>query len=463
MTLLKKNRHPDYCRELAGIITGNLAPGKIAQELENYHEKDIAATMEALTAEQRRKLYSLLSDRALAEVLDYAEDPGLYLKELSIPRQVKVLEVVEVSVAAEYLQNLDRPNRENLMGMMKEEPRLAVARVCSFDEEEIGSTMTANFISIPEGISVKEAMSSLVSQAAEHDNISTIYVTDHDGVFRGAIDLKDLIIARKDGNLESITASSYPYVYAHERVDDCLELLRDYSEDSIPVLDDENRLAGVLTASDVGELIHDAMGDDYARLGGLAQQEDLREPIRKSVAKRIPWLFALLLLGMVVSSVVGAFEAVVAQLAVVVCFQSLILDMAGNVGTQTLAVTIRVLMEEQVGRKEKLSLIWKEIRVGLINGLLLGALSVGAVGLYLYFFKGQEMQMSFMISGCVGASLMIAMVISSGVGTVVPIFFKALKVDPAVASGPLITTLNDLVAVVTYYGLAWLFLIRTMG
>ena len=163
-----------------------------------------------------------------------------------------------------------------------------------------------------------------------------------------------------------------------------------------------------------------------------------------------------------VSSVVGVFETVVAALPIVICFQSMILDMAGNVGTQSLAVTIRVLMDENVDSAQKIKLVFKEIRVGFANGLFLGILAFIFVGLYIHFLKGNSMSDSFIISGCVGISLLAAMMVSSLVGTIIPMFFHKIKVDPAVASGPLITTVNDLVAVIIYYGLSWILLINML-
>lgn len=202
----------------------------------------------------------------------------------------------------------------------------------------------------------------------------------------------------------------------------------------------------------------DELGEDYAKLAGLSAEEDLNETIKESMKKRLPWL--IILLGMGVSTVVGAFEGVVAVLPIVICFQSLILDMAGNVGTQSLAVTIRVLMDENLSGRDKLHLLFKEMKVGFLNGSLLGVLALFCLGIYIVLFKGYTIGTAFLISGCVGVSLLVAIVISSLVGTLVPIFFHKIKVDPAVASGPLITTVNDLVAVVTYYGLAWLLLIQ---
>lgn len=328
-------------------------------------------------------------------------------------------------------------------------------------EQEIGSKMTGNFVAVSAGTPVKQAMRELIRQAADNDNISTIYVVDERNILVGTINLKDIIIARESTRLEDITERNCPYVYADELIDECMERLIESSEDSVPVLDGENRLAGVLLAQDITHLVDETMGDDYAKLGGLTSEEDMQEPLKQSVRKRLPWLVILLGLGLLVSGVVGLFEQVVASLTVVICFQSLILGMAGNVGTQSLAVTVRVLMDSQLSGRQKLSLVVKEAKVGLCNGLLLGVLSFGLIGLYL-MAKGETAQMAFSVSLCTGIALVIAMGLSSVFGTAIPLLFKQLNIDPAVASGPLITTVNDLVAVIAYYGLAWLLLVNRM-
>lgn len=201
--------------------------------------------------------------------------------------------------------------------------------------------------------------------------------------------------------LAELIATSYPYVYAHERIEDALPRIQDYSEDSIPVLDEENRLLGVVTAQGLVQTVDDALSEDYARLAGLSAEEDLNETLVQSVRKRLPWLLVLLGLGMVVSSVVGLFESVVAQLTLIVCFQSLVLDMAGNVGTQSLAVTIRVLMDSETTGAQKRKLVWKEARVGLMNGAILGAASFALIGAYL-LLRGEAALMAFGVSSCIG-------------------------------------------------------------
>ncbi|MCQ2431342.1 MAG: magnesium transporter, partial [Clostridia bacterium] len=312
------------------------------------------------------------------------------------------------------------------------------------------------------GLTIRQAMHELVVQAGENDNISTLYVTEENGKFYGSIRLKDLIIAREHDDLETLISLSSPYLLDREKVADCIERIKSYAEDSLPVLNEKHALIGIITAQDVVEVVDDELGEDYAKLAGLTAEEDLKETTFASMRKRLPWLIVLLFLGIGVSSVVGVFEGVVATLPIISCFQSLILDMAGNVGTQSLAVTIRVLMDETVKGSQKVRLVLKEMKVGLCNGLFLGSLSFAFIGMYIWLFKHTPAADAFLISGCVGISLMAAMIISSSVGTVVPLFFHKIKVDPAVASGPLITTVNDLVAVVTYYGLAWILLIEVL-
>ena len=455
-------QHPDYRTEIADILRSNLTPRKMQERLLQYHENDIAAALELLKKDERMRLYSILQTDTLASVLEYAGLLEEYMGELSIRKRVEILSRVEPGTAVEYLAQLEKAERNVLIELMDEDVRREITLLSSFDDDEIGSRMTTNYICVHSGVSVREAMHELIEQAADNDNISTLYVVDEEDMFVGAIDLKDLIIAREGTRLESITMTSYPYVYANEQIEDCIERLKEYSEDSIPVLDADNRLKGVLTSQDITQLVDDEMGEDYARLAGLSAEEDLKEPLKRSIGKRLPWLMVLLGLGLVVSSVVGMFEHVVAHLTLIVSFQSLILDMAGNVGTQSLAVTIRVLMDEQISGRQKLFLIGKEARVGLVNGLILGTLSVVCIGLYLVALKGQTVMMAFSVSLCTGIALLLSILLSSICGTAVPLAYKKMNVDPAVASGPLITTINDLVAVVSYYGLAWLLLIRVL-
>ena len=454
----KKN----YVQEILDIIHSGLPQAELAEKLSDYHENDLADALADLTAEERRKLYAILGVEQVAEIFSYLDDAEPYLKELPPEEAAQVVSHMDSDDAVDALDDLEEEDKEKIVHQMDKVDKDAaddVKLLLSYDEDEIGSCMTTNYIYIRKDMTIRQAMSELVKQAGENDNISTLYVVDENEHFYGAIDLKDLIVARAEDNLEKLIARSYPYVTDHEKISDSIDRIVDYAERSLPVLNESGKLLGIITSADVVELVNDQMGDDYAKLGGLTSEEDLNEGVFQSVKKRLPWLVALLFLGMLVSSVVGAFESVVAVLPIVICFQSMVLDMAGNVGTQSLAVTIRVLVDENLTTSKKLHLLFKEMRVGLVNGALLAVMALGFLGVYIHFFKAYAWGQAFLLSGCVGISLIVAMVISSLVGTVIPMLFHKIHIDPAVASGPLITTINDLVAVVVYYGLAMIVLI----
>lgn len=450
----------DYVKELVKIIRSTTNEQTLQNQLSDYHENDIAQAITFLSKAERQNLYRILDLHMVSAIFSYMDDAAIYLGELSFEQAAKVISYMDADDVLDVLDDFSESQKSEIVSHLDADAKKSVQKLLSYAEDEIGSCMTNNFICISKDLSIREAMRELVHQAGKHDNISTIYAVDMYDKFAGTIELKDLIIARENNLLSDIISSSYPYFFTHEKISDCIEKIADYEEDSIPVLSQDGKIAGILTSTDIVELIDDAMGDDYAKLAGLTSEEDVNEATIVSIKKRLPWLIILLFLGMAVSSVVGIFESVVAALPVVICFQSLVLDMAGNVGTQSLAVTIRALMDENLDAKMKLSLLLKEMKIGLFNGLLLAATTFIFLGIYVHFFKKYAWISAFLISACVGISLVVTMVISSVVGTVIPMLFHKIHIDPAVASGPLITTVNDLVAVVTYYGSAMLFLIN---
>lgn len=370
-----------YVEELIEIIRAGLSRGDLVDWLFDYHDNDIADALELLTPEERKRLYSALGAERVAEIFAYLDDGDVYLKELSLKQQAKVISEMDSDDAVDILEEVDDDTKCKILGMLDKEASEDVQLLLSYDEDEIGSYMTTNFILIHNDLTVREAMRELVKQAGENDNISTIYVVDRAEQYYGAIEPQDLIIAREHTELEDLISRSYPYVVDHEKISECIEKIKDYAEDSIPVLLEDRSIGGIITTQDIVEIVDDEMGGDYAKLAGLTAEEDLNETTRESIRKRLPWLVILTVMAL----------------------------------------------------------------------LFLGA--------YIHLFKGFSLGYSMMISACVGVSLVGAMVVSGLVGTLTPIFFKKVGVDPAVASGPLITTINDLVAIVVYYGLVAVVLI----
>ena len=420
---LKANK---LIEEIVAVIRSNLDKEKLVEKLDDYHANDIAQSLEYLTKDERLSLYEILGDEWVSDILSYVEEPEQYINELGVEKLADIINEMDSDDAADLLEKVDESVKEKLRLSLDDDVKADIQLINSYDEDEVGSLITNNYICISKTLDIRGAMHELIKQAGDNDNISTIYVVDENGKFSGAIDLKDLIIARQSDTLDSIIIYSYPYFYADEKISDSIEKIKDYAEDSLPVLNRDKEIVGIITAQDVVEAVDDEMGEDYAKLAGLTAEEDLQETTKQSIKKRLPWLIVLLVLGMGVSAVVGAFENVVAILPIVICFQSLILDMAGNVGTQSLAVTIRVLMDEELAPKDKLKLVFKEAKVGFSNGFLLGILAIVFLGLYIFLYKGYDISHAFLISLCVGVSLLLAMIVSSLVGTLVPLFFKKI-------------------------------------
>lgn len=435
------------------------------KKLKNFHDGDIADALALLTKEERFKAYEVFGVEKTAEIFSYFDNPEDYIEELKADKAADILDELDSDEAINILDELDEDFRNHLISLMEEETRKKVEALDKKDDETIGSYMSDNYITINQGATIKEAMSKLIKEAGEHDNINTLYVIDEDNHLLGAVRLKDLILARKDDSLEKIIISSFPSVLETEIVSEIIQTLKDYSEESIPIVDSENRLLGVISLDNIIEAADEEMTEDYAKLGGLSEIVDVDESPFYSVKKRIPWLIVLLFLGIVVSTVTGTFEHVIAAIPVVVFFQSMVLDMSGNVGTQSLAVTIRTISDEDMKKKEIRRLVFKEILVGFINGIIVATVGFVFVLIYLSIkqqeiIEGDGFQIAdvLKVSGIIATSLLLAMTASSAVGSFFPILLNKMHIDPAVASGPFITTFNDIIAVLLYYGLTYIFL-----
>ena len=435
----------------------------LKQALEHYHNNDIAKVQPDLSEEDQAKLLKALDKEDLSDVVSYMDDVDEFIENMDAEKVADIVELMDADDAIDILEDLDEEEQEEILSMIEDKELVEdINLIRSYDDDEIGSKMTTNYIYIHRNLLVKDAMKIVIDEAEEHDNIMTIYVVDDENKFYGSVDLKELIIARKNQPIEDIIHTSYPFIYAHEKIDECLSKIKEYALNLVPILNDNEELIGVITSDDIIEVVDEEMSEDYAKFAGLTEEEELDESIFESCKKRLPWLGLLMILAMIVSVLISSFEQAISSIAVIVFFQSMILGMAGNCGTQSLAVTIRVLTDEEIDRRKILQIIFKELRIGFINGLILGLLSFGGVFLFLLatgkiirtgdaeFILNDAIMVSFIVS----LSLFVAMTISTVVGTIIPIFLKKIKIDPAVASGPFISTLNDICAVLIYYGLA---------
>lgn len=451
--------------ELLKIIK-TLPDEELKIALEDYHAADIADVLQTLSPDERQRIYSLLDNAFLAEIMSFYDDVEEYVEELSAEKTADIIEEMDTDDAVELLNELDKEDKQEIIELLEEDIKESVLTVDKYEKDLVGSYMSDNYIVIKDTDSIKQAMKEMVSQAGDNDNIFTIFVVDEQNHYVGAIPLKDLIVSRKEKNLDELIIASYPSFYDDQIMSECVNRMKDYEENMIPVVSRDNVLLGVITADSITEAVEEEMEEDYAKLGGLKESEELDESVFSSIKKRIPWLVFLLVLSIVVSSVIGSFGGVIDELPVIVFFQSMILGMAGNVATQSLAVTIRNLTSDSYknDKKKQRKSVWKEVRIGAINGLLIGVVSFALVFGYLMITKpiidpgnGFRAVDALLVAGTSSLSMFAAVIMASLIGTMFPLILTKMKIDPAVASGPFITTINDIIAVLIYYGLTCLF------
>lgn len=450
----------DYFDDIMEILSSNKSNQEKRQLLLQYHENDIAEVLDKLENDQRIELYKILDSETLGEVILYSDDLEEIVQKIEPDVLADIIESMDADDAIDVLEELDEEARKEVVELIEDKEVIEDIKVIAkYDDNVIGSEMTNNYIVIENNDSVKTAMKKVISQAKDNDNVSTIFVLDDNGLFFGVLDLRDLIIARDGDNLLEIIKTNYPFFHDMDLIEDVLPLVREYGLDSYPVLNNEGKLLGIVTHDDALDVTYEEFEDDYAKFAGITEEEDPDLGLVVSIKKRIPWLLILLVLGLIQSFLMTGFEAVVAGLPIIVFFQTLVLGMSGNTGTQSLAVTIRSLsVKEQ--KRQILKTLFKELRIGFCNGLILAVFA----GLFVFCFlkvtnQGVLSELfnlneALKASSIVGLALLISMTVSSFVGAIVPIIFKKINVDPAVASGPFITTINDLTALLIYYGLA---------
>ena len=222
-------KEPIYVEEIVDIIRSGLSNEEIKEKLNDYHDNDIAQSLELLNKSERLHLYNILGSEWMSEIISYVEDPDDYIKELGIYKLAEIINEMDADDAVDLLEDIDENVKVKLRSILDEDVQADIRLINSYDDDEIGSLITTNFICIKDNLTIRQAMHELIQQAGENDNIATIYVVDEEDRFCGAIDLKDLIIARAGMALESLISYSYPYLRDHEKISESIEKIKDYA------------------------------------------------------------------------------------------------------------------------------------------------------------------------------------------------------------------------------------------
>lgn len=431
--------------------------------LTEYHPYDIAQMLGELNDSERQELYEILEEEDLADILSYIDEDEAaeYIQEMSYTQGADVLTEMDPDDAADILNEIEEDSDvSTYLEQMEPEAAEEVKYLQSHEEGSAGAIMSTDFIKIESGTDVKDATKILGYEANETEVIDPLFVCKGDELI-GVLKLQDLITARTPKKVDEIMDTAFIYGEVTEDAIEVAKKIKYYSIFALPILD-QGRLVGIVTMDDALDVATESISEDYAKMAAVSSEEP-DSSVLKNILKRVPWLMLLLFISLLISNVTAKFEDIISSVTVLWFFNTMILDMAGNAGTQTLAVAVRHLGRNELnGFKRSASYVLRELLVTFINSLILGVFSFAISFLFIKILHYDESINIVPTCLVISSSLSITLVLTGILGSIVPILMNKVKIDPATASGPVITTINDILALVVYFGLASAFLDKIM-
>ncbi|MFC4709812.1 magnesium transporter [Enterococcus eurekensis] len=407
---------------------------------------------QSLTQEERVHLYSYLSPKEVADAFDLIEEDKEtmtdYLSEMRPSYAAAMLSAMYTDNAVDFLNLLGKKETAKYLSLMSNEEAAEIKELLHYEDDTAGSIMTTEYVSIVANQTVRSAMHVLKGEADFAETIYYIYVVNQENQLVGVISLRDLIINDDDTLISEIMSERVISVHVGDDQFDVAQTFRDYDFLALPVTDYDDHLLGIVTVDDIIDVIDDEATSDYSGLAGVNVEEVSEAPL-KAAARRLPWLITLLFLGMATATLIGEYEELVSEASILAVFISLITGTAGNAGTQSLAVAVRRLAMNDSKSNTFIRVIISEVLTGLITGLITGL----TIFIIVSIWKGNPI-----LGAVIGFAMMAAITVANLAGSFIPMLMDRLGFDPAVASGPFITTLSDLTSVLIYFNIASLFM-----
>ncbi|XXM71125.1 magnesium transporter [Lysinibacillus sphaericus] len=442
--------------ELTPEIIQSLKDGKrrvfldILDELQPY---DMAQHYQYLPAKHRNKFLLYLTLPKLKELMEELtkEDQLEVLQKLGIEKSTKVLDLMENDDLTTLLADLDPEQIEELMSEMKKEESDMVQHMMKYPAESAGRMMNNRFVWISKHYTVREAVDKLKDFAELAEYLNYLYVIDEGKKLVGVVSYKDLLLGEMQDKIEDIMFTRVVKVDVLTDQEEVAKLISRYDFVSIPVIEGEDKLMGVITVDDIIDVVIQEANEDIEKLSASGKAIDFNTKPLVAAYRRLPWLILLLLIGLVSGSIIDGFSETLQSAVALAFFMPMIAGMTGNTGTQSLAVVVRGLVAQDLDVKQVVKLIFRELWVGIIIGLTCAIL----ISIIAFIWQG-----SLILGIVVGSSLLITLIIGTLAGTIIPLVLYKFNIDPAVASGPLITTINDIFSLLVYFGIAKMFITK---
>lgn len=454
-----------YIEEIKKLFEEKLTKEELREKLLTFHPYEISEAIVELEESERIKIYRSLSPEDISYTIGHLEEEEVLelFGEMKPRYIVNIIQELDIDDAVDIMQALPDTERAGYLKLMDKDHQENIKDLLQYPEDTAGSIMTTEYIEVSIKDTVEKAMKIMIDQAIEAETIYTIYVVDSKNTLVGTLSLRELILARKGQMIKDIMNQRIVSVQTGADQEDVADLAKDYDFTSIPVVDHLDKMLGIITIDDIVDVIEEEAAEDYSRLAAVSDVEiDAdTETIWMSARKRLPWLLILSVLGFMTSAIIAQFEETLDAVPTVALFMPMILGMAGNTGTQSLAVTIRGLNDNEFdSRYQIVKHLLREVGTGLLNGFLIGLILLVVTFLFLHI-TGIENAMK--ITQVVSLSVVISLTVATFSGALIPIIINSFKIDPAVASGPFVTVIIDLIALSVYFTLATLLILNTIS
>ncbi|MEN8078428.1 magnesium transporter [Clostridioides difficile] len=413
---------------------------------ENIHPVDILDVLRDYPEDKKDILYRL-PENLIADIIDEAEDEEKYeiLMEFSENKQKNIIEEMSSDELTDLLGMLEDEQANRILAKMTDEDARKVRQLLSYDPDTAAGIMATEFVALKENMTVEETLKYLQKYGEENENIYDLYVVDSFDKLKGVVSLNELVTKSFDTRISEVIHTKIEGVPFNTDQEEVGHRFEKYGYLTMPVVDNSNRLLGIVTFDDVMQILRDETTEDIHRLGGIDEGEKVDGTLKESVRSRLPWLIVNLVTAILASAVVGMFEGTIEAVVSLATFMPIVTGMGGNAGTQTLTIIVRGLALGELNFKNMKKVFFKEVGVGLLTGIVIGFI-IGILG---FIWEG-----NFIFGIIIGVAMILNMIVATITGYLVPIVLKKFKVDPALASSIFVTTFTDVLGFFFFLGLA---------
>ena len=429
--------------------------------IDKTHPADLALLFRSFTQHERIYFFSLIkSYEKKAEVLSEADDNIIVeiLASLKRDEVIHIFREMDYDDETSILRLLPEEEQQELIKLMKDDESREVEALMEYDEETAGSIMNPEVFHLPENITVGKATEE-IQKSVDTEMVFYIYVTDERNHLIGVVSLRQLILNDPQKKLSDIMVEDVVSIRPENDQEEVARLASRYNFVAVPVVDDENKLIGVVTVDDIIDVLREEATEDLLQMAGLGRDTDIiLKSAWQTTKKRFPWLLATYVGGLIAAMVISGFHNLLEQFVILTSFIPIIAGMGGNIGTQSSTIITRGLLTGRVNPDTTWKIVGKEFRVGITLGLIYGIVLGGIAFLITYILKSSgysyELKECIELSIAIAIGIVIAMSLATFTGTLAPIVFNKLKIDPAIATGPLVTTTIDILGILIYLTIA---------